>query len=136
VLVTADVTRFVRVRVTAVNAKGSVDALSDPTAAVVAPSGKPTLVTSPEISGPARVGSTLSASTGTWTGGAPMTFKIEWATCAPSSNTCYYNGATGSTFTTPAGTPVGTRVVVVVSAQNSAGVSYGQSRTTEPLAAR
>ncbi len=134
-LVTADLTRFVRVRVTGVNAKGSVDALSDPTAAIVAPSGKPTLVTAPEISGPARVGSTLSASTGTWTGAAPMTFKIEWATCAPSSNTCYYNGATGGTFTTPAGTPVGTRVVVVVSAQNSAGVDYGQSRTTEPLAA-
>ena len=133
-LVTADVTRYVRVRVTAVNAKGSVDALSDPTAAVVAPSGKPTLVTAPEISGPARVGSTLTASTGTWTGGAPMTFRIEWATCAPGSNTCYYNGATGSTFRTPAGTPVGTRVVVVVSGQNSAGVNYAQSRPTEPLA--
>lgn len=135
VLVTADVGRFVRVRVTAANARGPVDALSEPTAAVGVPSGKPVLVTAPAITGSTRVGSTLTASSGTWTGGVPMTFRVQWATCAPGSNTCYYNGAIGTTFTTPAGTPVGTRIVVVVSAQNAVGVNYGQSMTTAPLTA-
>jgi hypothetical protein len=123
-------------RVTASNAKGSAAAQSEPTAIVSTPGGKPVMVTPPAITGVARVGSPLTATPGTWTGGAPMTFAFSWATCAPGSSTCYYNGVTGPTFTPPAGTPAGTRVVLVVTVQNAAGVSYGQSMTSAPLAAR
>ncbi|HTN25096.1 MAG TPA: hypothetical protein VL120_13980, partial [Solirubrobacteraceae bacterium] len=132
---TADVARYLRVRVTASNAKGAVQVLSEPTAAVAAAGAKPALVSAPVISGTARVGALLTASNGTWTGGPGMVFTVSWATCAPGSNTCYYNGAVGSTYTPPANTPVGSRIVVVVTAQNAAGVAYGQSMTTEPLAA-
>jgi subtilisin len=134
-VVAADSGRYLRVRVRGANAKGSAVAVSEPTVAVGSASGKPVLVTAPSITGTTRVGSTLSASPGVWTGRGPMTFTVSWATCAPGSNTCYYNGATGSTFTPPASTPVGTRVVVVVTAQNAAGVAYGQSMTTAPLTA-
>jgi hypothetical protein len=135
VLATADLGRFLRLRVTGSNAKGSVLSLSEPTAAVATAGAKPALVSAPAITGTVRAGSALVASPGTWTGGAPMTFAISWATCAPGSSTCYYNGATGTTFTPPAGTPVGTRIVAVVTAQNLAGVAYGQSLTSAPLAA-
>jgi hypothetical protein len=64
-----------------------------------------------------------------------MTFTVSWATCAPGSSTCYYNGAVGSTYTPPADTPVGSRVVVVVTAQNIVGVAYGQSPPSAPLGA-
>jgi len=100
------------------------------------PRGKPVLVTAPAITGTARVGATLTATPGTWSGALPMTFTVSWATCAPGSNTCYYTGATGSTFAPPASTPVGTRVVIVVTARNAAGVAYGQSMATAPLAAK
>ena len=119
VLATADVARYLRLRVTASNTKGAVQVLSEPTAIVAA----------------AGAGALLTASNGTWTGGAPMTFTVSWATCAPGSSTCYYNGAVGSTYTPPASTPVGSRIVVVVTAQNTVGVAYGQSMPTEPLAA-
>jgi len=134
--VAADSGRYLRVRLTATNAKGSAVAPSDPTATVGVPRGKPVLVTAPAITGTARVGATLTATPGTWSGALPMTFTVSWATCAPGSNTCYYNGATGSTFAPPASTPVGTRVVIVVTARNAAGVAYGQSMATAPLAAR
>ncbi|MEA2149684.1 MAG: hypothetical protein QOD69_1514 [Solirubrobacteraceae bacterium] len=135
VVTTADVGRFLRLRVTGSNAKSSVQALSEPTAAAATAGAKPALVNAPAITGTVRAGSQLVATTGTWTGGAPMTFTVSWATCAPGSSTCYYNGATGTTFTPPLGTPVGTRVVAVVTAQNLAGVAYGQSMTSAPLAA-
>jgi subtilisin len=135
-LVAADGGRYLRVRVKATNPKGSESALSEPTAAVSTARGKPVLVSEPTIAGTARVGATLTAAPGSWSGAVPMTFTVSWATCAPGSNTCYYTGATGSTFTPAASTPVGTRVVIVVTARNAAGVAYGQSMATAPLAAR
>jgi subtilisin len=135
-LTAADAGRYLRMRVTASNSKGSATAQSEPSAIVSTPGGKPVMVTPPAIAGVARVGSPLTATPGTWTGGAPMTFSFSWATCAPGSSTCYYNGVTGPTFTPPAGTAVGTRVVLIVTVQNAAGVSYGQSMTSAPLGAR
>ena len=131
--VAADAGSYLRVRVTATNTKATVVALSNPTAAITVAKTKPTLVTEPKILGTARIGSTLTATPGTWTGAAPITFTFEWAICAPGSNTCYYNGAKGSTFTVPASVAVGSRVVVVVSAKNPVGTGFGQSRATEPL---
>jgi subtilisin len=131
--VAADAGRHLRVRVTATNTKASTVAYSEPTAAVVVPKTKPTLVTEPKIVGAARVGLPLTATPGTWTGAAPIRFTFSWALCAPGSSTCSYNGVKGVSFTPPKSTPVGTRVVVVVTAQNSVGTTFAQSRTTEPL---
>jgi Ig domain of plant-specific actin-binding protein len=131
--VAADVGRYLRVRVTATNVKSTVAALSDPTAAVTVAKTKPAMVTEPKILGTARIGSPLTASPGTWTGAAPITFTFEWAICAPGSNTCYYNGAKGLTFTPPSSVAVGSRVVVVVTARNPVGTGFGQSMATAPL---
>jgi hypothetical protein len=131
--VAADVGRYLRVRVTATNPRASVTALSDATAAVTVAKSKPTLVTDPKIIGAARIGAPLTASPGTWTGAAPITFTFAWAVCAPGSNTCYYNGATGSTFTPPASIAAGSRVVVVVTAKNPVGTTFAQSMATAPL---
>jgi Subtilase family len=131
--VIADVGRYLRVRVTATNAKSSATAMSGPTVAITAAKTKPSLVTEPKILGTARIGAPLTASPGTWIGAAPMTFTFSWAICAPGSSTCYYNGAKGQTFTPPASTAVGSRVVVVVTAQNPIGVAYGQSAASAPL---
>jgi subtilisin len=131
--IAADVGRYLRLRVTATNARATVVALSDATAAVTVPRTKPTLVSAPKITGTGRIGSPLIASVGSWSGAAPITFTVEWAVCAPGSSTCYYNGAKGTTFTPTASIPVGSRVVVVVSARNSIGTGFGQSLPTAPL---
>jgi hypothetical protein len=94
---------------------------------------KPAMVTEPKILGTARIGSPVTASPGTWTGAVPITFTFEWAICAPGSNTCYYNGAKGLTFTPSSSVAVGSRVVVVVTARNPVGTGFGQSMATVPL---
>lgn len=131
----ADVGAVLRARVTATNGKGSGVATSDPTG-VVAPltTGPPVPSAFPVISGTPGAGRTLTASTGTWAGAPTITTTVYWAVCAPGSSVCYYNNATGPTFT-PATAPVGTRFVVVVQARNGVGVAYAQSAATTPVAA-
>ncbi len=134
VLTATDAGKQLKVRVTATNSKGSASAQSALTAVVASPGVKPALTASPVITGTAKVGQTLSVSTGTWTGSGPITYTYDWALCAPGSNVCYYNGARGSTYTVPTTTAVGSRLVVVVTATNAFGVAYGQSAPTAPLA--
>jgi subtilisin family serine protease len=132
--VAADIGRYLRLRVTATNARATVAVLSNATAAVNVPRTKPTLVSAPKITGSGRLGAPLIASVGSWTGSTPMAFTIEWAVCAPGSGTCFSTGAKGTTFTpTTATVPVGSRVVAVVSAKNAIGTGFGQSAPTAPL---
>jgi subtilisin family serine protease len=72
VLATADAARNLRVRVTASNAKAAVVALSEPTAVVTVPVVAPANTVKPVVSGSPVAGETLSSSTGTWTGTAPI----------------------------------------------------------------
>jgi hypothetical protein len=55
-LTAADAGRYLRMRVTASNGKGSAAAQSGPTTIVSSPNGKPVIVTPPAIAGAARVG--------------------------------------------------------------------------------
>jgi hypothetical protein len=86
------------VTVTAVNADGSAQATSAPSA-VVSPVGAPTNTTAPSIAGSLQVGSTLTASEGTWDE-APTGFAFAWRRCDANGDSCArIDGATGSTYT-------------------------------------
>ncbi|MDX6704151.1 MAG: large repetitive protein, partial [Baekduia sp.] len=129
----ADASRYLRVRITAANAKGAVAATSGALGAVPAPpaakAAPPVPVTYPTIAGTVRRGSVLTAGPGTVSGSQPMSFTYYWAACAPGSNVCYYNNVVSPTFTVPA-VAAGTRYVVVVVAKNAYGTAYIQSAPT------
>jgi virginiamycin B lyase len=84
------------------------DASDSPQTATLTGTGTGTLVNTvpptiiDETSGNAyRAGDTLSASTGTWTGTAPITYAYQWETCNASGGECsdVAVGGTSSTYT-------------------------------------
>jgi pentaxin family protein len=78
----SDVGATIRVAVTASNAAGSATANSVPTAAVAAaPALPPVDTVPPSIAGTPRVGDTLTAAAGTWTGTAPIAYGYRWRRC-------------------------------------------------------
>ncbi len=129
-----DVGRRMRLRVTASNSQGSGSALSTPTAVVVSASA-PLNTAEPTISGSARVGSTLTASSGSWSGATPMSFSFQWVRCdasggAPDGSNCpVISGATGSTYVVTS-LDAGQRLRVRVTASNSAGSGTTASNPT------
>ncbi len=78
----------------------------------------------PVISGTARDGEILTASTGTWTGTAPITYAFQWQ-----RGTTAIAGATAATYTAQAA-DVGQALRVIVSASNSAGAARRSPRPT------
>ena len=90
----------------------------------------------PAISGTARDGDTLTASTGTWSGSGPITFSYQWRRCDSGGSACAdIPSATGSTYVlTPA--DVGKRLRVRVTATNSAGPADAESAPSGQVEAR
>ena len=59
----------------------------------------PANVTPPTISGTAVVAETLTASPGSWTGTAPLSFAFAWQRCNAAGASCTpIGGATGTTY--------------------------------------
>lgn len=84
----------------------------------------------PAITGTAQVGVELTASTGTWTGTAPIQYTFQWQ-----KGTTNIAGATESTYTPVVG-DVGSTLRVVVRALNPAGpVSVNSADTAAVIAA-
>src|SRR4051794_9505302 len=96
-LVAADVDHTVRVRVTATNSSGSATEFSKPTD-VISDSGAPRNTAKPTTTGTPHPGEELTASNGTWAGGA-TTFTYQWQRCDTSGAGCAdVAGATGKTY--------------------------------------
>ncbi len=123
----ADVGSTIRVVVTAANASGSgAPATSAQTALV----GTPPVNTGssfslPTISGTARAGETLTASTGPWTQ-SPTSYSYQWRICDSTGSGCLDAGANASTFSLAIRDIVGATIRVVVTARNA----YGSGSAT------
>jgi hypothetical protein len=116
-LTSADVDKTVRVLVTGSNADGQSTANSSP---VISDASAPRNNVRPVISGSARVGDTMSVTTGTWTGGV-RAYTFQWQLCDQDGNACAnVTGATGRTYNVRSGDDGGT-MRVLVTAQNAAG---------------
>ncbi len=134
VVASADVGSRLRVRVTASNADGSTTAASNATNLVEAVSQAPTRVADPQISGTAKVGSTLTATQGQWTNN-PTSYAFQWVRCPssggdPLGTTCAtVGGATKQSYQLVAADQ-GSRMRVRVTATNSSGSSTSASNAT------
>jgi Ig domain of plant-specific actin-binding protein len=107
-----------RVVVIASNSDGSSTATSSPTAAIAAAKG-PVNTAAPTITGTAAVGSTLTATAGTWTGNGTITYTYAWQICGNDGNSCHaISGATSETYK-PVTSDQGNTVRVAVTATDS-----------------
>ena len=121
-----DANHTLRVRVTATNADGSATKDSKGTG-VVADRAAPTLKARPSLSGDAVVGSTLTASAGTWLGAT--SFAYQWQQCDANGNNCSdVDGATGRAYTVRTA-DVGQELRVEVTASNR----FGSTKATSPF---
>jgi hypothetical protein len=90
----------------------------------------------PTIAGIARVGETLTASVGPWTGEGPLTTSWSWARMeSPQAQSAdEIDGATSNTYTLTAA-DVGMYVVVAVQVTGATGTGYGNASIGPVLAA-
>lgn len=134
-VVAADVGGSLRVVVTATNASGSASAASAPTAPVAGATVPPSPQAQPDPRGEARVGRTITVTTGTWAGDAPITFSFQWQRCVPAAPNCgAIPGATGQSYTVVAA-DVGQRLRALVTGTNRAGSATIASNQTAPVVA-
>jgi hypothetical protein len=137
VLSAGDVGHTIVVQVTASNAGGPGAPASSAASGVISappPSATaPKDVSAPVISGTAVSGYTLSASEGTWTGTAPISYAYQWQRCT-SSGCVSIAGATHGSYV-PSAADLGRRLRVLVTASNSAGSVQAGSGEAGPVAA-
>lgn len=89
----------------------------------------------PTVSGTTQAGQKLSASTGSWTGDATISYAFAWQRCSGSGTSCgAISGASGQTYTLGS-SDVGKTVRIVVTASNSAGHASAASSPTGAIAA-
>ena len=90
------------------------------TRTIVLGTAAPALLSAPAIDGVARVGATLTAIDGGWSGSEPMTFALNWQRCAENGTGCVdIAGATGKTYA-PAAADAGSKLRLRVVADNPA----------------
>ncbi len=131
----ADLGRRLMAEVDVVNAAGTTTGATARTGVVTA--GPPTLVAAPVVSGPARVGETLSALPAVATGhGAPVTVVLSWLTCrGPGIASC--SGAAGVGATHPVTEAErGLRMRVRADVRSAGGSIVSWSAPTEPVQGR
>jgi hypothetical protein len=130
-----DAGRTYRVVVTAVNADGATNARSAATAAVAANAAAPVNTAKPSITGDPRVGETLTAAPGTWTGSPTLTY--QWQRCDSDGSNCLaVAGANGQSYDARL-SDVGFRLRVAVTGKNTSGTATSNSGVTsvvEPAA--
>jgi hypothetical protein len=83
----------------------------------------------PTISGTQRVGETLRANPGTWSGTLPITYTYLWARCNSRLANCSNTGVRTRTYRLE-DDDLGRRLVVVVTARNSDGAGEASANTS------
>ena len=95
----------------------------------------PTNSSAPTIGGTARSGETLTATSGSWAGGTPITYAYQWQRCNSSGSSCgTIGGATNQNYVASAG-DVNKTIRVQVTATNSDGSNQALSAPTATIAA-
>jgi uncharacterized protein YukE len=123
----------VRVVVTATNAAGSVPATSDASGLITAL--LPSATAPPTTSGTPQDGQLLSATTGTWSGTAPITYAYQWQLCNTSGEACKNISEAVASTVKLEPSLVGSTLRVVVTATNSAGSASAASASTSIVTA-
>jgi len=126
-----DVGHTIVVTVTATSKSLAATASSAPTTPVAAAGGAtvPAVTASPQVSGTAIVGSTLTATTGTWSG-SPTSYSFQWQRCDASAGACApIEGATAETYVLTPG-DIGATIELFVTATNSIGAQTATSSPT------
>jgi lysophospholipase L1-like esterase len=126
-LVTADLGATITVTVTATNSAGSASATAAGVGPVLAAPVAPANTVLPAITGSANVGSILSASSGTWTGTATITYAYQWQRSGGN-----ISGATANSYTLVTA-DIGASITVVVTATNIAGSASATSAAIGPV---
>jgi hypothetical protein len=142
VLTSDDVGFRIRIRVTATNADGTQSAASNATSTVTATGGgggAPVSTGQPVISGDPSVGSSLTASQGSWSN-SPTGYAYQWVRCnadggaSDGSNCGVISGATATSYTVQGGDN-GFRLRVQVRATNGSGTTLAASNATNAIGA-
>jgi alpha-tubulin suppressor-like RCC1 family protein len=121
--------KTLRIVVTAKNSIGTSEATSAASAVVLVPE-PPVNTALPTVSGGARDGQTLVASTGTWSGRAPISYAYQWQSCNWVAEECHaIEGAAGSSYVLGQGQE-GDTVSVIVTATNASGTAQASSAAT------
>ena len=129
----ADVGSTLRVTVTATNGDGASAPATSAATAVVSSVAAPANTAPPIVSGTAQVGSTLTATNGTWNG-SPTTFANAWSRCDQNGANCTtIAGATAATYVL-AQADLGSTLRVVVTATNAGGSTQATSVPTAVVA--
>jgi hypothetical protein len=127
-LVRADVGSTIGVVATATNSVGSSSATSSQTSTVT---GAPINTAPPTISGSAKVGQTLTANAGGWTGYPVPTYTFQWQRCNRGGNSCSAIGsATTKTTYSVTSADSGRTIRVSVKATNAVGSASATSAPT------
>jgi hypothetical protein len=98
------------------------------------PPGAPANTALPTISGNARAGRALSATTGSWTG-KPTSYAYAWLRCDSQGASCAAITSAASSSYHATSTDVGSRLRVRVTATNAAGSTSAVSDPTAPVQA-
>jgi hypothetical protein len=122
----------IEVVVSATNALGSSSATSAPTSPIAGPPRSQSL---PTISGTAVQGSTLTATSGSWSGYPAPTFKYAWQRCNTVGKLCSPIPRAKTAAYTVTASDVGATLRVFVTATNSAGSVVARSAPTAVVTA-
>ena len=133
-LTSADLGATIRFEVTATNTDGTKTAQSNPTAVITTTSGVPASTSPPTIAGSATVGTTLTATTGSWVGDQPITYTYQWLRCDKNGNSPKnIGGATHESYKLSQA-EVGFTIRVKVTAKNTRGKASASSVQTAVVA--